>query len=177
MYVALIILVLFLLFLFVPIKAVLIKDDFYIKVLFFKWRRSSKKSVKQKKPSENSKPKRNTTAYIKKIITFSDDIKMLAEYTADRCLTFENLSLTIDFGTGDAAHTGVLTGALNGVVYTALSVLHHKTTVKKWDININPDFERENFNIQYLCIVRVRIIHIISIGLKALKLYKKIKEK
>ncbi len=173
MYVALIILVLFLLLLFVPVKAVLKKDDFYIQVLFLKWRKPSKKQKKSQKPP---KTKKNTMSYVKKIITFSEDIKIFAEYISDKCIIFENLSLAIDFGTGDAAHTGVLTGALNGVVYTALSAIHHNTTVKKWDVKITPDFEREKFDIQYLCIVRVRIMHIISIGIKALGLYRKIKD-
>ena len=172
MYVALIILVLFLLLLFVPIKVVLKKDDFYIQVLFFKWRKSSKK---QEKSQNLPKKKKSRVSYVKKIITFSEDIKNLAEYISQRCIVFENLFLAIDFGTGDAAHTGMLTGALNGAVYTVLSAIHHNTTLKKWDVKITPDFEREKFDIQYLCIVRVRIIHIISIGIKALGLYRKIK--
>ena len=172
MYVALIILVLFLLLLFVPVRAVLKKNDLYIQFLFFKWRKSSGKQNKSQNPP---KTKKNTKSYVKKIISFSEDIKILTEYISDRCIVFDNLFLSIDFGTGDAAHTGVLTGALNGVVYTALSVIHHNTTVRKWDVKIRPDFEREKFDIQYLCIVRVRIIHIISIGIKALGLYRKIK--
>ncbi len=173
MYVALIILVLFLLLLFAPIKVVLKKDDFYIQVLFIKVRKSSKKQKKSQNPPEE---KKNLVSHVKKIITFSEDIKILAEYISDRCIVFETLFLSIDFGTGDAAHTGMLTGALNGVVYTALSAIHHNTTVKKWDIKITPDFEREKFDIQYLCIVKLRVIHIISIGIKALGLYRKIKD-
>ena len=175
MYVALIILVLIILLLFVPIKAVFKKDDFYVQVLFLKWRVSSGKTKTKEKSPKPSKDRADKTSYVKKIIAHSEDIKKFAQYVAGKCLVFENLTLSIDFGTGDAAHTGILTGALNGVVYTALSVIHHNTTVKKWDLKINPDFEREKFDIQYLCIVKVSVMHIISIGIKALGLYKKIK--
>ncbi len=176
MYVVLIILVLILLLLLMPIRAVIKKDDFYIQVLFIKWRAPEKKSKKQKQTESVSKENKSKKDIFRKIIILSDDIKALGAYAADKCIVFEQLRFNLDFGTDDAALTGILTGVINGIVYTILSVIHHNTTLKNRDISINPDFEREKFDIRYLCIVKVRLLHIIIIGIKALKLYKKYKK-
>lgn len=170
--------VLFFILLLLPIRAIIrVNDetDFYIKVLWFKIKPS--KSTKTKKTKPSSVKKRNTKELLKKVLALGEDIKEFLSFAARKCLVVDNLDLKLEFGTGDAAHTGIACGGLNGVAYTAMSAIHHNTTVKKWNILITPDFEREIFSIRFDCIVRTRLLHIINIGIKGLKLYNKFKTK
>ncbi|MBP3359703.1 MAG: DUF2953 domain-containing protein [Clostridia bacterium] len=171
-----------LILLFVPVRIILEYDKsahIYLKILFWKKllnKESRKPHEKNEKQTAEKKDKTNAGNKIKKILSLEDDIKEFADFTAKRCVTFEKLRFSLDFGTGDAAATGILTGLVNGAVYTIISVIHHNTTLKSFDVNINPDFEGEKFVFYLLCIAKTRAVHIISMGLKGLKLYKKFKK-
>ena len=172
------VLIVLLCILLVPIRAVVRvndKTDFYIQILWFKIKPSKTKKAKKTKPS--SPKKRNNTELVKKVLAISEDIKEFVSFAADRCTVVEKLELILEFGTSDAANTGIACGALNGVAYTAMAAIHHNTTVKKWRIEIQPDFEREIFSISFDCIVRTRLLHIINIGTKGIKLYNKFRKK
>ena len=183
MYILLIALVLLLL-LFVPIKAVAVKEagfDFYLKVLFFKIKikdRHRKKSKKKTKINKNepSAKKKLSFAIIKKIAGLTDEIKDIAGFFAKRCIVVDNISLHLEFGTGDAAQTGIATGVLNTAAYGFVAAVHQNVRLKKWSVDIIPDFKEEKFEFEFLCIGTTRLLHIIGIVIKGLKLYKKFRQ-
>ena len=162
----------------IPIKAVFEINngkDFYIKVLFIKIRRPKKKKSKKKKASAAGKKKKTKPFDIIKIIlAVKEDIEKFIDFAAEKCTVIEQLSFKLDFGLGDAAQTGIATGGLNAAVYSLVSVVHHKTVLKEWKIDINPDFQTEKFHAEFLCIARTRLLHIIRMGIKGYKLYRKV---
>ncbi len=166
----LIALVLFLLLL--PVNIIARWDEemeFFIKIWFFKINPKSKGSKNGKKK------KKKSSGLAGKIIHQGEDIKEFAKYVSQRCIKISELNLKIDFGTNDAACTGMITGALNTVCYTVMSTVHHLTLVKRWSIQINPDFEKELFDIDFVCIATTKLWHIIGMGMKGYKLYKILK--
>lgn len=171
-----------LILLFVPVRIILEYDKsarIYLKILFMKKhlngeRKKSPERKEKQAPEKTQKPDAGNK--ITKFLSLKEDIAEFAEFTARRCVVFEKLSLSLDFGTGDAAATGILTGLANSAVYTIISVIHHNTMLKSFDVNINPDFEEEKLVFYLLCIAKTRAVHIISMGLKGLKLYKKFKK-
>ncbi len=162
----------------VPIKAVLYKKDefdFYLKIFCFKIKikdRHKDKNKKTKKPSGASK-KKFPFSVVKKIARLSDDIKDLAEFFSKRCIVVDNIKLRLEFGTGDAAQTGIATGVLNTAVYGFVGIVHQNVRLKKWTVDIIPEFQEEKFELEFLCIGTTRLLHIISIGIKGVKLYRK----
>lgn len=165
-----------------PIRAVVEKKgelDFYLKILWFKIKIKDRPRKKNKKTGASGKKEKKKFSFsvVKKVAGLSDDIKDLAEFFSKRCIVVDNITLNVAFGTGDAAQTGVATGILNTVAYGALAVVHHNVTLKKWSVEILPDFGEEKFVLEFLCIGKTRLLHIIGIGIKSLKLYKKFKAK
>lgn len=82
----------------------------------------------------------------------------------------------LTLGTGDAAETGILTGAVwsaVGLIYPALdsSLTFDKNPV----INVNPVFNNPVLKLEYKGNYTLRIIHIIRIALKILFKFKKYK--
>lgn len=164
----------------IPIRAVLSYDgktEFYIKIMFIKIPigKRAKKEKKQAAPKNDTAQKSGGESKIKKLLSLKDDISEFAEFVADRCFYFERLSVKLDFGTGNAAYTGLACGPLNALVYSAIGLIHSKTLLKDWDVMINPDFNSARFDLVFLCIGGTRLVHIIRVGIKGLKLYKKIK--
>ncbi len=107
---------------------------------------------------------------------FSDKITELVHYTANHSLKFEKIHLSLVFGTGDAAITGVTYGAVSGIVYSTLGIIDSKCTIKDNSIEITPDFFNSVFNLDCECIVRLRNVHIIVIAFKFLLLMLKIRK-
>ncbi|MBQ7974135.1 MAG: DUF2953 domain-containing protein, partial [Clostridia bacterium] len=99
----------------------------------------------------------------------------IASFFANKCIVIDELKIYLKFGTGDAAQTGVATGILNTLAYSITGAVHQNVRLKKWSVDIVPEFEKENFEFQFLCIGTTRLLHIINVGIKALKLYKKFK--
>lgn len=167
--------ILLLIVLFIPIRAVVGYDEkiyFYIKILFFRFTPSKKRDKKSDFKNGSEKAKNSKIELIKKILKLSDELKSFVSYVSEKCIVVEHIKLSTEFGTGDAASCGILTGAVNALVYSLLAIIHHNTILKKHSIQISPDFSAEKFSVNFLCIVKTRPVHIISTGIKAIKLYK-----
>lgn len=166
--------------LFVPIGARLKFDkSLVIKIkigfLSFSFPKGKAKPDKEKKSKAPVKEKRDFKKLITDILSIKDDITDFFSFVSEKCFIMRNLDFRLDFGTGDAAYTGIATGALNAFVYSVISVIHHNTKLRKWSVNINPDFEKTRFDLVFDCICTTRLVHIIRMGLRAFKVYKKYK--
>ncbi|NLI59779.1 MAG: DUF2953 domain-containing protein [Clostridium sp.] len=82
-----------------------------------------------------------------------------------RCkITLKNLSFDMNFGTGNACQTSVLTGLLWTFWGIIISFLYRYIKVEKKHIAIKPNYSEKNINIDFYCIFNVRIVYIIVIG-------------
>ena len=105
-----------------------------------------------------------------------DDIIKILDFASARLVKIQKLDLDIKFGLDDPMETGILTGAVNGAVYTILGVVHNHSYIEKCDINITPDFENVCHSVRFDCIIRMKNVHITVILIKILKVVKKIKK-
>ncbi len=163
------------------------KGDFKIKKfrkrqkkILAKYRKKSIKRNKKeegKKSTENHKKgpkKRNHKDLIKKIINFSGVI--LKKFS--RYLNIDCLRLIIGVGGNDAADIAVNYGvAVQSVQYTA-TLLNKITNINEKEgaeISVYPDFAEGKWSADICIIMRLRIIHILKLGIIALKQYLKYK--
>lgn len=177
-YVIIAIAVILIFLLIVPVGVQLIYNseiNFFIKIGCFKF---SIKHKEKKKISDNvnKSEKKKPEIKIRNLIAIKDEISELIGFIAGKCIIIRKFDIRIDFGCGDAAVTGLLNGGLNALVYGLMAVIHHGTVLKKWDVNIKPDFNTEKFEMFFDGICTTRPVHIIRMVIKAFKLYRKYKK-
>lgn len=103
-----------------------------------------------------------------------DDIVDVLCFASEKALKIKEFDFLLNFGTGDAMQTGIITGGAYGVIYNILALFNNYLMVKKCDIKINPDFENRYLSLGAKCILEVRNVHIIIMIFKVLKMYLKI---
>lgn len=138
---------------------------------------------KNKPPKEKKEPKRlsfdEEKANLEKCIRVFDavktDIEELLTYLSKKAVSFENVEVNSEFGFENAMHTGIFTGLYNGFVYSVLGLIHHKSNLKKMNVCLNPEFNKVCFTWNFLCIVKLKPVHIIIAAVNVLKIYRKIK--
>jgi len=109
-------------------------------------------------------------SYIKK------DIAGILDYLTRKLVVIKQISFAMIFGFDDAAINGIMTGVFNGVVYNILGFANRHITIKKWNVNINPDYYAKRFDIDTQCILRIKPVHIIVVAFKVLKIYFKLRK-
>ena len=143
---------------------------------------NSKKQTKKKKVSQkgDTQNKKNKSYKISDVINiynvFSEDIHKLIEYSANNALVFKNIDIRIDYGTGDAATTGITYGIISGIIYTLTGIIDSVCGVQSKSIQLSPDFFNSLFTADCGCILRLRNVHIIIIAIKFLLLMSKIRK-
>ncbi len=103
-----------------------------------------------------------------------NDIIDVLSFASGRALKIKEVSFLLNFGTGDAMQTGILTGGAYGVIYNLIALLDNNFTLKKYSVEINPDFEKRFYGVGAKCILEVRNVHIMIMIFKVLKMYLKI---
>ncbi len=89
--------------------------------------------------------------------------KLLGKYTK-----LDEITIKIDFGTGDAPSTAVLIGALWGIVYGLIGRIGSICKIKKHNVVINPEFNNTVFSFEGKCIIKSSIAYIIIIAITIL---------
>lgn len=80
-------------------------------------------------------------------------------------------------GTGDAAQTGVISGAGWAIKGSVLGVISHYLSLRVYPlIEIKPDFQRSVSNTYLKCMIQVRVGHAMLAGMKLLKYWRKMKK-
>jgi len=90
-------------------------------------------------------------------------------------IKIQKLNLSIFAGTGNAMYSGILSGLLwtgAGILYSFLKGIADMEDCK---IEIKPDFVGKKLKIDLYCIFKVRIVHIIVIGIMILKEFIRLK--
>jgi hypothetical protein len=110
---------------------------------------------------------------------FRQALRMIGEYQdvlhyLTRVLRIKHFRWVINFGTGDPATTGFLTGLLwsleSNVYVRARRMLH---AAAKPELSVVPDFQAKLLHVDFNCIFAAHFGHIIIVGYKLLKAVKK----
>ena len=80
------------------------------------------------------------------------------------------INLKMEYGTGDAAATGMLYGSIWGMIGTLYPIACKWAHISYPTLDITPDFYGKRFNIEAQSIIKVRPAHIISALFTALRM-------
>lgn len=75
----------------------------------------------------------------------------------------EKICFNLSFGTGDAAHTGILTGSLWAATYNVIAFIANFIRVTEPQISINPSYDEEILDFDGECILKISLANIITI--------------
>lgn len=170
--------------------AVTNKVTVYLKYLFWKFclykdkdknktkdkKKKKKQPEKEKEPFSFSREKERIERYIKAFDSIKDDAGKILDYAASKAAVFDNIEVETEFGFEDAMHTGIFTGILNGFVYSVLGFIHHRSNLKKMNVNIQPVFGKICFDLRIRCILHLKNVHIIVVAVNVLRLLRKLKK-
>lgn len=81
-------------------------------------------------------------------------------------LTICSFSLKSRFSLGDAADTGIATGAAYGTIYNILGLCDQYFVLKKHEVVITPVFQGFGFEADLHCELRLRLLYVIGLVLK-----------
>ncbi len=101
-----------------------------------------------------------------------------------RTIHATKIHLDLSFGTGDAAKTGILTGAVWTGIYNVVAFISRFIRITEPKINVNPEFNARLCSFTGECIIKARVVNLIrvvvNIGISyyfTRKKYKNIKRK
>ncbi|MFA5524254.1 MAG: DUF2953 domain-containing protein [Tissierellales bacterium] len=125
---------------------------------------SENASIKKKKSKKNG---HLITVYykIKKYIDLFIDI---INYII-RKITINSLKWSSTVGFGDAALTGIAYGILWTIIGSLLNIIFNNKKINNVSVNLYPDFNNSILEIDFFCIIKFKIAHIIIAGIKGLK--------
>lgn len=135
-----------------------------IRIAFF-----SKKipGLKDDKKNKFLKIYENVRKIIKKDTFYRKELLHIKKLLKSK-IGVEKLSLKIVIGTNNACYTGILTGLLWSSIGIIVSFFNAKNFLNKDSFIIISDFENKIFLIDFSCIIKMKIVHIIVIGFKIL---------
>ena len=130
--------------------------------------KGKEKDSSPRTPEEKvKKMEKDTLSFGEKIKHFADifktTVKLLRKY-----VSFDNVNLQIDVGTGEAATTAVSTGILWGAVYGLMGIIGSIMYINRHNVQINPVYARPEFSLNAKCIIKSRIAYIIFIAITIL---------
>ena len=74
--------------------------------------------------------------------------------------------IKIDYGTDDPADTGILYGIIWAAIGNLYQIFNHYLVFDFPNVEINPDFENQLFEIEFYGIIKIRLVHIINALIK-----------
>ena len=140
--------------------------------------KDKKKKANKSDKKSNDKPKKKMTLSV-----FCDKVRALKEAYGEskndikgilsdirKRIEFKKIDFSMHFGLSDAAKTGIATGAAWASSSCLVSIINQMFGVRDAALDVNPDFNREFFNLRIKSILVLRPVHIIIIGIKILKI-------
>lgn len=138
-------------------------------------RERKKEKAKDIERSENEEKSLFTMSRIEKIFEnmqyYLGDFKEIIQYIVEK-LELNSLKFYLKFGVGDAVLTAVLYGVFWSIIGFILSIVLIRE-MKDLNINIYPDFNERVLEVDFFCIIKFKIVHIIIAGFKGLKVFLK----
>lgn len=153
--------------------------DIYVKIGFIKKHiELGEKEVGEElsHQAESEHPKTKLSYYADFFRMIKKDIYDLLDYMCSHGVIVEKLDFYLKFGWRDEPSVGIAYGMANAVIYTVMGVIHNALTVKKRNIEIVPEYDKEIFETSFDCILKTRIAHISVMAAKSAKLIMKVKK-
>ncbi len=168
------------LLLFSPLKIVVQYHEKKIKLIFrcaflrfsvkdSAFRKKNKSEKPEKKPAENAQ--KDGVSRIKKMQSGFDSAKDALDEILDLVKNrakFSDIYVRLCYGTGDAANTGIMYGAVWAFVGNVYAYLCRHFYVEFPTVELEPQFDRTAFEIEAQGIITTRLVHIIKCVLKLL---------
>lgn len=181
--------------------------SFDVKWLFLKYRvypekektekdsKPDKKKQQSKKPAKNEKPKSSIFAKFYQNQGFDGVVTLIQNTAASlntifkrmiHAVTIKNLCIDLRVAGEDSAQTAIRYGTICSLIFPAVGTICATIRVKKYHLNINPDFlgheSKANFNtmisVSPIRLVIAAIIFLFEFSIKVLfKLYKGSRQK
>lgn len=127
------------------------------------WLKTDKKKKKKKKEKMTLEKYIKTASGSMKAYKESKDlIKEILDGVIKK-VTFEEVIFDIGFGTGNAASTGIMTGAVWSATDIFVCILDRIFGVRKFSVNVTPYFDRKHFSGQFKGILKLRLVNIMII--------------
>lgn len=189
-YIAMIIIAIIGLIIILPITAVISfsvnsdENEITIRYLFFKLKilpAGEKKDKPKEDKEEEEKPKKDSKGIVSSVWISRSEIKWgvskLLYYVIHNAIIVKELNISARFGFDNPMNTGLASGALNAVVYNIIGLLDRHARLKKWSVDLKPDFDETCIMAGVYCKLRTRIAHIFPLAAILLITFIKIKIK
>lgn len=170
-----IIILVFLLVLFLPLKVVASLKDKNATVSVKLGGITAYKVLPGKKLKNAEKPEKKTEEIVDNIkdksqtlcekIKFYSELSKTAVKLARKFISIEYIFVKIDIGTSDAPSTAICTGALWSIIYQILGVVGSIMYINENKVEVNPDFNEAKFSAHSECIIKSRLAYIIFIAI------------
>lgn len=149
---------------------------------FLKWRTKDSNFKKRKNGESAPQDKENMPGILERLTTFRksyDGVKDIVDEVLDLVKNraeFSGIFIRIKYGTGEAALTGMIYGAIWTLVGNIYSFLCRFFRIEFPELELEPVFGGKAFEIEAEGIITTRLVHIITAGLRSLRLYLKNKK-
>lgn len=189
LYIAMIIIAIIGLVILLPITAVISfsvnsdENEITIRYLFLKLKilPAGEKKDKPKKDKKEEKPKKDSKGIVGSVWVSRSEIKWgvskLLYYVIHNAIIVKELNISAQFGFDNPMNTGLASGALNAVVYNIIGLLDRHARLKKWSVDLKPDFDNTCMMAGVYCKLRTRIAHVFPLAVILLRTFIKIKIK
>ncbi|MBU5451175.1 DUF2953 domain-containing protein [Acetivibrio sp. MSJd-27] len=136
-----------------------------------KTKKENKSTAKEKNKNDTVKPDKKLTVdditfYFSSFRDILKDLQKLMRYSRKKIIC-NKLLLELTFGKEDAAQVGMMYGFIWAGIGNMLPLLQSMMIIKEHSITVVPLYNQECFSIVYEGNFRMKIHHIVVIGLKA----------
>jgi len=133
------------------------------RVIPFKiWLKTDKKKTKKKEKMTLQKYIKTASGSMEAYKESKDLIKEILEGITKK-VSFEEVIFDVGFGTGNAASTGIMTGAVWSATDIFVCILDRIFGVRKFSVNVTPYFDKKHFSGQFKGILKLRLVNIMII--------------
>lgn len=172
----------------IPIKAVISfalssdENEMTIRYLFFKLNIYPAKPKQETEEQDGEeKPKKDKSSFAGSVWVSRSEIKWglskLLYYIIKHAIIIKELNISARFGFDNPMNTGLAAGAANAAVYNVIGLLDRHARLKKWSVELNPDFDEQCLRAGVYCRLHTRAAHIFPLAVVLLRTYIKIKAK
>ncbi len=141
--------------------------------------KGKKKTTGEETEKKESEPEQTAESFFGKVEKFKrqfyeikEVIDVVFEYAGGR-IEFSDIYVFARYGTGDAAHTGMIYGAVWGLVGNVYAFLCRYFNIEFPSIELVPMFNEKTFQLDAEGIIKMRLVHIITAALRGFKVYNK----